>query len=560
MPELNFKGKEFVRNHHLSVPHRLLEPDAKKSAGKPQLAGNLIVHGDNLHALKSLLPMYAGKVNCIYIDPPYNTGNENWCYNDNVNSPTMQSWLNQNPVGIEDGLRHDKWCAMMWPRLMLLRELLTEDGVIFISIDDNEQHRLRMMMDEIFGADNVVANIIWEKRYAPTNDAKYFSSNHDFVLCYAKKKNQSGATDGWKRQLLPRTDKQNKLYKYDDNDGRGPWRSGDLSVKTYSEEYDYRIVNPITNQEHFPPQGRCWITSKENMHRWIAENRVFFGKDGKGAPQLKRYLSEVQQGIVPLTIWTYGEVGHTDGARKMLKQIFSDSDSPFDNPKALGLLERVISIGTEKEALILDSFAGSGTTAHAVLALNKEDGGNRKFILVECEDYADTITAERVRRVIKGVPGTKDKALQEGLGGEFTFCTLGKAIAMDDLLSGKHLPSFAELGKLLFHTATNEVINPAAINPETGYLGMSSSYHIWLIYQPNMGFLKSNDAALTLDKAKEITKAKRDNKRHLVFASSTFVSQKSSPMPTTVKGSQWTINPSPSHCIGWRKSDVSGKH
>ena len=365
MPALDFKGKEFVRNHHLSVPYRPLVPDAKRSVGKgkKRLDGNLIIHGDNLHALKSLLPLYAGRVNCIYIDPPYNTGNEGWCYNDNVNSPQLQAWLKQNPVGVEDGLRHDKWCAMMWPRLVLLRELLAEDGVIFISIDDNEQHRLRMVMDEIFGDQNAIANIIWEKRYAPTNDAKYLSSNHDFVLCYARKKNRGGETNGWQRCLLPRSDKQNKRYKYDDGDERGPWRSGDLSVKTYSAKYDYPIVNLTTKEEHSPPQGRCWRTSKERMQQWIDEGRIFFGKDGKGAPQLKRYLSTVQQGVVPLTIWPYDEVGHTDSARKLLKAIFSDSDSPFENPKPVGLLERIlrIGVGANKNALILDSFAGSGT-------------------------------------------------------------------------------------------------------------------------------------------------------------------------------------------------------
>ena len=448
MPELDFKGKEFVRNHHLSIPHQPLKMDAGRSVGGARLDGNLIIHGDNLQALKALLPLYQGKVNCIYIDPPYNTGNEGWCYNDNINSPMMREWLRRNPVDADDGLRHDKWCAMMWPRLVLLRELLAEDGVIFVSIDDNEQHRLRMMMDEIFSEQNAIANIIWQKRYAPTNDAKYFSSDHDFVVCYARKRNQNGERDGWERRLLPRTEKQDKLYKHDDGDGRGPWRSGDLSVKSYAEIYDYPIVNPATGEEHLPPQGRCWLTDREITQAWIEDGRVFFGMDGSGAPQLKRYLSEVQQGVVPMTIWPtiwpYEEVGHTDGARKLLKAIFSDVDFPFENPKALGLLKRVLQVGADKDALILDSFAGSGTTAHAVLALNKEDGGNRKFILVECEDYADEVTAERMRRVIRGIPdangNTNGKNLREGLGGEFTYCTLGEAASMDGLLTGREPP------------------------------------------------------------------------------------------------------------------------
>lgn len=415
---------------------------------------------------------------------------------------------------------------MMWPRLTLLRELLAEDGVIFISIDDNEQHRLRMMMDEIFGAESFVANIIWQKRYSPTNDSTYFSSDHDFVLCSAPKVNKNGEKGGWQRHLLPRSDKQDKLYKYDDNDGRGRYRSGDLSVKTYSAEYDYPIVNPTTGEAHLPPQGRCWTTSKENVQLWIQENRVFFGSDGAGSPRRKGYLSEVQQGIVPMTIWKHEEVGHTDGARKLLKDIFSDVDSPFENPKSTGLLRRILQIASGPDSIILDSFAGSGTTAHATLALNKEDGGNRKFILVECEDYADSITAERVRRVINGIPGAKDKELKKGLGGDFTYCTLGEALKIDDLLSGKNLPSFAALGGLLFHTATHEVIDVSRIDEDSSYLGTSKDYHIWLIYQPELKFLQSSKAALTLDKAKEIAKSKRDKKRHLVFAPATFVSQK----------------------------------
>ncbi|MGI9345924.1 MAG: site-specific DNA-methyltransferase, partial [Gammaproteobacteria bacterium] len=350
MTELHFKGKEFVRNHHLSVPHRPLVPDVQKSVGEARLDGNLIIHGDNLHALKSLLPIYAGRVNCIYIDPPYNTGNENWCYNDNVNSPQMQQWLSQNPVGLEDGLRHDKWCCMMWPRLVLLRELLAEDGVIFISIDDNEQHRLRLMMDEIFGAQNAIANIIWEKRYAPTNDAKYFSSNHDFVICYVKTHLRNSA-NGWGRNLLPRTEKQNKPYKYDDQDGKGRWRSDNLSVKSYSAAYDYPIVNPVTKQEHLPPVTCCWRTSREKMQQWMDEGRIYWGAEGTGAPQLKRYLNEVQPGIVPMTIWTHEKVGHTDGARKMLKEVFADAAEVFDNPKPLGLLDRILQVGADKNAI-----------------------------------------------------------------------------------------------------------------------------------------------------------------------------------------------------------------
>ena len=538
MPTLDFKGKQIVYAHHLGVPYRTLDVARKKSVlpkggGKNEVVeeGNLVVHGDNLQALKALMPRYAGRVNCIYIDPPYNTGKEGWMYNDNVNSELMRRWLKDNgEVDREDPERHDKWLCMMWPRLQLLRELLTENGAIFVSIDDNEQHRLRMVMDEIFGEDNFVANIIWQKKYSPANDAKYFSDNHDFVLCYAKRKANNGdddqQTETWQRNLLPRVEKQNKLYKYDDNDDRGPWRSGDLTGKSYTPEYDYPIANPKTGKTHDPSEGRSWITSKEQMQAWIEENRVFFGRDGKGKPQLKRYLREVQQGVVPLTIWPYDEVGHTDGARKLIKSIFSDRRQPFDNPKALGLLKRIITLGADKDAIILDSFAGSGTTAQAVLELNKEDGGNRKFILVECEDYADSITAERVRRVIKGVPGAREENLKAGLGGHFAFCTLGKELNIENLITGKSVPPYDSLARHVAYIATGVTLEKIRSGKDCCF-GETEEYRLHMIYRPDITFLRSPDSALTMPMAERIgAAAMQKGKTALVFAPWKFVSQK----------------------------------
>ncbi|MEK6552348.1 MAG: site-specific DNA-methyltransferase, partial [Bacteroidota bacterium] len=254
-----------------------------------------------------------------------------------------------------------------------------DDGAIFISIDDCEQHTLRMVFDEIFGEENFITNIIWQKKYAASNDAKYFSDNHDFIICYAKNKINNGNSIGWVRKLLPRTEKQDSLYKYDSNDGKGLWRPDNLTVKSYSAEYDYPITNPNTEKKYDPTKGRCWLTNKGTMIKWIEEGRVFFGKDGQGAPQLKRYLNEVQSGIVHLTIWLYDEVGHTDSSRKALKVLFQESDTPFDNPKPVELLKRIVQISTNPNDLVMDSFAGSGTTMHAVMDLNKEDGGNPSF-------------------------------------------------------------------------------------------------------------------------------------------------------------------------------------
>ncbi len=435
MPTLHWIGKDKVVNHHQDVPYRVLEhkyhfdaelgvqvSDSKnqKSSIKNHQSvksGNKIIHGDNLEALKSLLPEYEGKIKCIYIDPPYNTGNEGWVYNDNVNHPKIKKWLGE-VVGKdgEDLTRHDKWLCMMYPRLKLLHKLLADDGAIFISIDDNEQANLKLMCDEIFGVRNFINNIIWQKKFSPQNDARYLSDMHDFVLCYTKSK------DNWERNLLPRTEAQNKRYKNPDNDWRGPWTSGDVSVKTYSEANDYTIKTPSGKLIN-PPNGYCWRFSNKKFEELIEDNRIWFGAKGDNVPRYKRFLSDVQQGTVPVTLWLRDEVDDNQKAKKILKEVIDDGSFPFDTPKPPRLIERVLQIASDKNSIILDSFAGSGTTAHAVLNLNKQDGGNRKFILVEMEDYANDITAERVKRVAKGY-GEGKKAV-EGTGGAFDYYELG---------------------------------------------------------------------------------------------------------------------------------------
>ncbi|HBI74000.1 MAG TPA: hypothetical protein DDY59_12550 [Lachnospiraceae bacterium] len=320
VPFLDWYGRKAVENYHHKVPYHLLRCNDQYSVGEPG-NGNLLVQGDNLIALKALLPYYAGQVKCIYIDPPYNTGTENWVYNDNVNSPEIREWLGK-VVGreAEDLSKHDKWLCMMYPRLQLLRQFLREDGVIFVSIDDNEQHHLRMLLDEIFGTNNFVANIIWQKKYSPQNDASYFSDMHDFILCYAKNKGSKG---GWKRHLLPQTDTIRGRYSNPDNDPRGPWKSADLTVRSYTPEYDYPITTPSGRVAH-PARGRCWMTSRENMQKFIDDGRIWFGKNGSNIPSLKKFLSEVQNGVVPSTIWTYQEVGHNQQAKQELKNILTD--------------------------------------------------------------------------------------------------------------------------------------------------------------------------------------------------------------------------------------------
>lgn len=575
MPELYFKGKEFVYNHHLTVPFRPLEQAPEKSIGTD--SGNLIIHGDNLHALKALLPHYAGKVDCIFIDPPYNTGNENWSYNDNVNSPIIKEWLSSNPVNKEDMLRHDKWACLMYPRLKLLHELLSERGSLWMTLDDNEIHHARLILDDIFGAENFVATCIWQKNYSPKNTARQFSEDHDYLLVYARNALE------WAPELLPRTEEMEARYNNPDNDPRGPWKPGDLSARNYYSEGTYPITCKSGRVIDGPPSGRYWVISKEKFEKFNADNRIWWGEDGNNIPAIKRFLSEVKQGVVPQTLWFYEDVGHTQDAKKELLAIlnFETSDDVFVTPKPTKLVERVLQLATDSDSIVLDSFAGSGTTGHAVLSLNTKDGGNRNFILVECEDYADSLTAERVRRVINGYEyeGTQKEELlrqkvsystlkdaqkllrqiehieqmkgkqfdkitkaikddtllvvgekkiterAEGLGGGFTYCELGMPLDLDKLLTGELLPDYKSLGAWLFHTATGEPLDQHGVREADWYLGDSPSYHVWLIYKPDLDWLKSRDAALTLTLAEKIASTGKD-KRHLVFAPARFVASK----------------------------------
>lgn len=603
MPEIVFKGKEYVYNHHLSVPYRPLVADAAKSVGAPDLSGNLVIHGDNLHALKSLLPRYAGQVDLIFIDPPYNTGNEGWCYSDGVNSPIMKEWLSTNPVDGEDMLRHDKWLCMMWPRLTLLRELLSERGSIWITLDDNEVHRARMVLDELFGEDHCVGQIAWQKRTSRENRAA-LSPSIDHVLVYSK-----AAVDDWKqfRHLLEPTEDG---YSNPDGDARGVWKSIPFSAQGSRANQRYPITTP-TGRLLTPPKGRCWgATEPEFIRLRDVEKRIYWPKDGDGLPRVKQFPDQAK-GLVPDTLWLASEVGDTEGSKKLLLQMFSaEDDVGLHAPKPVDLIERIVGIAAAKDSLILDSFAGSGTTAHAVLKANAEDGGTRRFILVEGEDYADRLTAERVRRAIQGYAwaGTQRETLLEekitltqfkkaqewlakvdaikraeglvdgddgaqvsldagapvkrkrfdkievkidegvlrvegvrrisemapGLGGSFTYCTLGEAVELEKLLSGERLPEREALGAWLFYTATGATLPPVPKDAPPHYLGEALDKHVWLVYEPQLAFLKSPAAALTLSLAGSFqawgrardTARGQAPKSHLVFAPAKYLSNK----------------------------------
>ena len=397
--QLDWAGKTAAYLNLQSPTSRTLVPCKEESADFDGTQ-NVFIEAENLEALKILQKAYAGSVKMIYIDPPYNTGSDSFIYPDKFSESREEyarrvgdtddaGYLKRDGVfqgawrknGKDSGHYHSNWLSMMLPRLHLAKTLLADDGVIFISIDDNEQAQLKLLCDEVFGAENFLANLIWQKKYAATNDAKGFSTLHDYIMVY-----QKGFE--FERNLLPRTEAQNKPYKNDDGDGKGLWRSDNLLVKSFSASAVYPIRNPNTGEEFFPPQGSSWRASQSTMEIWLKENRIFFGKDGLGAPQLKRYLNEVQQGRVPTTWWNFEEVGHNDGANKELQSLFN-SKAPFDTPKPTTLLLQMLKIGSNPNDLILDFFSGSGTTAHAVMQLNAEDGGSRRFICVQLPEETD---------------------------------------------------------------------------------------------------------------------------------------------------------------------------
>ena len=527
MPTLDFKGKSVIYSHHLGVPFLDLKIDEKKSLPpkdkkgkkqKPSLDDNLIIHGDNLHALKALLPRYAGKIKCIYIDPPYNTGNEGWQYNDNVKSPMIKEWLSKK-VGLDDLERHDKWLCMMWPRLQLLKELLSDDGVIFVSIDDNEQFRLMAIMEEIFGEENYFAVLTRRAMHTVRNSSKDFNQNTDYVLVYAK--NKSYFLEKANISIRYIVDKSDK-YPYDDKDGRGSYKLDPLSARNYYEPYTFTFSNKVKWKA---PLGSYPRYSKDTLRKMEQENRIDFSNK---EPRAKRYLLEVKKGQPPDTLLPSKIVGFNSHGTTELQDIFKKG-GVFPQPKPARLIRFLIEIlNIDKNAVILDSFAGSGTTAHAVLDLNKEDDGNRKFILVECEEYADKITAERTRRVIKGVSKAKDENLKNGLGGSFTYCTLGSEISEENLLKGKSLPSYEALSKYVFYTATGKTLRKFTPNDKFYITKLSGDTAFFVIYKPSKKFLASNDSALSLERKEIIQKIMKQKKcsKAIVFASACFYSLK----------------------------------
>ncbi len=472
MPTLDWIGKDKVVNHHLEVPFKVLERqysfDENGQHEEDNGSENMIIHGDNLEALKSLLPKYEGRVKCIYIDPPYNTGNENWVYNDNVNDPRILKWLGE-VVGKEgeDLSRHDKWLCMMYPRLKLMQRLLSENGVIFISIDDNEVKYLRLILDEIFGSNCFVHELIWKNKYGPGAFTRGVGNVHEYILCYSKQPLLTIAA--------PLSEEEIKRYKQTDD--KEPIRGGFITqpLATRSKDDRPNLVYPVYyNGEEIWPDKQ-WIWEKSRLYKAIEKDEVVFNnQSGKWSVRFKQYLRDENGKMrlgkpISILVGPYNQ----DGSKE-IEELFGSR--VFNNPKPKELIKYLFSFvfneDESSDGIYLDCFAGSGTTAHAVLELNQQDQGTRKFILIEMGDYADKITTEREKKVIKGY------ADKSGTGGNFSFYELGAPLMIGDVLNED--VSTDKIREYIYFTETKSVL-PKPSKDEQYLLGthIGSAYYFY---------------------------------------------------------------------------------
>jgi adenine-specific DNA-methyltransferase len=479
MPTLDWIGKKAVLSHHREVPYRLLQADSALSAGDPSSA-NLLVQGDNLLALKALLPYYAGKVECVYIDPPYNTGNEGWVYNDAVNSPEIRKWLGR-AVGAEaeDLSRHDKWLCMMYPRLSLLREFLTADGILLVSIDDNEVHSLRTLLDELFGVRRHLATLVWKSRhFTDTRPLTGISSDHEYILVYG---NGPSARFRGKRKDFSK-------YSNPDNDLRGPWTSCSLLGKATKEQrpnLHYDFHDPVTGAVFPCPTRTGWICAPGTMESYAREGRLLYPKREGGRLRVKVFQAELKSQYMgfPSVITEFSTSDGTLELRALL------GDQVFGFPKPSALIAELLEQATDPGATVLDSFAGSGTTGHAVMRLNRTDGGDRRFVLVEMEpQICEQVAAERLRRVIGGYQYTNHRGAVvevDGLGGGFRFCRLGEPL-FDE---GGAIRPTVEFPVLAAHVYFTETGTPISEQPagQTPLLGVHLGTAVYLLFNGVLG-------------------------------------------------------------------------
>lgn len=483
MPTLNWIGKDKVINHHLEVPFHVLERqysfDEEGKHEEDNGSENMIIHGDNLLALKSLLPKYEGKIKCIYIDPPYNTGNESWVYNDNVNDPQIQRWLHQ-VVGKEgeDLSRHDKWLCMMYPRLKLLQRLLADDGVIFVSINDIEATYLKLVMDEVFGKNKFIAQLIWKSRQNKDNrNITNVSVDHEYILCYGDK--------------LRGCERDKSQYSNPDNDTRGPWTSANmvgLATETERPNLHYDLINPETGINYGKPL-KGWRYDKNTMARLIEEKRILWPASPNGRPRKKQFFADLTAQYTGYSSIVGADCYTSSGTKEQL-EIFGSAIFAF--PKSVKLIKELLEQVVTDDDIVLDSFAGSGTTAHALLNLNVEKQSKNKFILIETMDYAESITSERVKRVILGY-GDGANAVA-GTGGSFSFYELGEPLLIGENLNDA--VSTEKIREYIYYMETRQPL-PEAAADEPMLLGVHHGAAYYFNYEKdasttlNCAFLKS---------------------------------------------------------------------
>lgn len=519
MPTLQFKGKNIIWNHHLAVPFHTLDevPELHYQPGKAE--GNMIIEGDNLIALKSLLPQYTGKIKCVYIDPPYNTGEEGWIYNDKVNSPLINSWIGQ-VVGKDDLTRHDKWLCMMIPRLKLLRELLADDGAIYISTDNNEYASLRLILDDIFGENNFVGVLIWRKKEGGGQTDQFFVTEHEYITVYRKTEQYQ-----WLNEEIEEDDTK---YKYEDEFGKYNLVKLSKWGNTARKEDRPTMYFPIftsDGEKVFPiaPDGNPgrWRVGKERMNSLIENNLVEFKKniDGKTVPYEKVYFDNDNVKIIKERSILYQLANTGDGTKK-LTELFGEKDK-FENPKPVELISWIMNYNTSDSDIILDSFAGSGTTMHSVMDLNKEDGGDRKCIMVQMpessgkepdKNICKDITRERVKRAI-------DKYDYDA---GFKYYKVGIPIDADTMLAGQ-LPTYNQFAKYVFYLCTGENLKDVdKIDESNYYVGEYGNLVIYLVYKQEFESLARLSLNLTLA---EKIKKEQPGKRVVVYAPSCFLNE-----------------------------------
>ena len=513
MPTLNWLTRDTDIHAAARVPYRLLQEASDLSAGEPD-AGNMLIQGDNLEALKALLPFYAGQVKCIHIDPPYNTRSAFEHYDDN--------------------LEHSKWLAMMWPRLELLRDLLAEDGSIWVSIDDNEAHYLKVVMDEVFGRSNLIANVVWQKVYTVKNSAKYLSDMHDHVLCYARSKSL------WRPNFLPRSDRAKENYSNLDNDPRGPWTTNAVQARNYYSLGTYEIISP-SGRVHLPPTGTYWRISKDNFNKLDSDKRIWWGQNGDSIPRVKKFLAEAKEGVVPATWWPHSDVGTNAEAKQEVRQLIGNEGEIFLTPKPEKLIKQILIIATNPGDLVLDSFLGSGTTAAVAHKMG------RRYVGIEMGAHAVSHCVPRLKQVISGEQGGISKSVGWRGGGGFRFYRLGPPV----FDAAGQIRADIPFSVLAAHVYFSETGRSWRGNGASPFLGLHDGRAYALLYNGILGD-KRADSGNVLTRATLAVIRQALARYDAGFAGPlTVYGERSRLMPVTLDRERITFKQVPYHIKAW---------